>query len=107
MVEGRVIAAKNTRVNPLRFVSLQAPLLFINGENEKEVRWALKQPQPSKIILTHGSPFALMKDHDRVIYFDQSAAMVKRFAIRCTPTRMTQQGEALLIETVALSKEAE
>ena len=71
--EGRVFHKAGTKLNPLEFHSLPAPLVFIDGKDKAQVSWvenvylktslktSLKTNQRPKIILTSGSPFQLME----------------------------------------------
>lgn len=101
--EGRIIQTTGTVINPLNTVSLSKALLFIDGDDEKQVSWALAQnksaPAP-KIILISGSPFELMEKHDLRFYFDQGGAITKKFKIAQVPARVTQSGLILKIEEV-------
>jgi conjugal transfer pilus assembly protein TraW len=63
--QGKVFHKAGARVNPLDYRSLSKPLLFIDGDDEQQVRWAIVQELPAQIILTNGSPFELMEKLDR------------------------------------------
>jgi len=103
--EGTVFHSKGTKVNPLDYQALSKPLLFIDGDDEFQVQWALKQESPSQIILTNGSPFELMVTLDRPIYFDQEGSLTKKLGITQVPAKVTQQDKHLLIEELQLQKE--
>ena len=117
--QGKVFHKAGTKVNPLDFKSLSKPLLFIDGDDEVQVTWAMEhkemkhnvmgqgaigQNSNSQIILTSGSPFELMEKFDRPIYFDQEGVLTKKLGIQQVPAKVTQQGKCLLIEEVLLKK---
>jgi conjugal transfer pilus assembly protein TraW len=106
--QGKVFHAKGTKVNPLNYKSLTKPLLFIDGDNQPQVEWAIAQdsqiPQ-ALIILVKGSPFDLMEKLDRAVYFDQEGTLVKKLGIQQVPARVTQQDKHLLIEETILQKD--
>jgi conjugal transfer pilus assembly protein TraW len=97
---GVLIAARGTRINPLERVSLQVPLLFVNGTISEQMEWALAQE--GKIILLAGSPKSLMDEHDRRMYFDQRKILTNRFGFNALPARISQEGLALRVEEIAL-----
>jgi conjugal transfer pilus assembly protein TraW len=103
--QGKVFYAKGTKVNPLDYQSLTKPLLFIDGDDQPQVEWAMSQHPAAQIILTKGSPFELMENLDRPVYFDQEGALTKKLGIFQIPTRVTQQEKHLLIEEINLHKE--
>jgi conjugal transfer pilus assembly protein TraW len=96
-----VFIKAGTYVNPLAYQKLTKLLLFINGDDDAQVTWALKQyPQKNKIILTQGSPFTLMQKHGVLFYFDQGGALVNKFKIGQLPARISSDGQTLKIEEV-------
>lgn len=104
--EGQLIAAAGQRVNPLETVSLTRKLIFIDGESDTEVEWALAlgSNRELKIILVDGSPFEAMKAHQRRFYFDQGGTLTTRFGIAHTPALVEQDGQVLKITEHALPR---
>ncbi len=105
--QGKVFHAKGTKVNPLDYKPLTKPLLFIDGDNQPQVEWAIGQEPLAHIILTKGSPFELMEKLDRPIYFDQEGVLVKKLGIQQVPAKVTQQEKHLLIEEVIIKETGE
>ena len=101
---GNLIAAKGQRFNPLRVVGMAHAFAFVDGDNSRELAWAMKQGAPDKlwIVLVNGSPTDRMKELQRRFYFDQQGVLTSRFGIEHTPALLTQKGEALEIREVAL-----
>lgn len=105
--KGQLIHVKGTEINPLSRLPLGKVLIFINGENEKQVEYAFAeykaQNDKAKIILTSGSPTKLQKAHKDIwIYFDQFGALTKKLGIKAVPAVVKQEGIKLKINEVAL-----
>lgn len=96
--EGNLIATAGTKYNPLYYHSFGKPLLLIDGEDVSQVFWALSQE--GKVVLTQGTPLLLTKEHQRTFFFDQSGLLVKKLGIKYVPTKVSQNGELLLIEEI-------
>jgi conjugal transfer pilus assembly protein TraW len=96
--QGRVIATKATRYNPLDTTQLNEALLVFDGNDPEQVAWAVKHKDPTKWILTAGRPFDLMKQYDCPVYFDQGGAMCRHFRITAVPAVVRQNGHVLEIE---------
>lgn len=105
--QGKVFHPKGTKINPLDYQSLTKPLLFIDGDNQSQVEWAITQGMPAQIILTCGSPFELMEKLDRPVYFDQEGTITKKLGIQQVPAKVIQQEKYLLIEEINLLQEGD
>lgn len=103
--KGQIFYGKGTKVNPLNYQSLTKPLLFIDGDDQEQMNWAMTQDSQALVILVKGSPFELMETLNRSVYFDQNGVLVKRLGIGQVPARVTQEGKHLLIEEINLQKE--
>jgi conjugal transfer pilus assembly protein TraW len=97
--KGRVIIARGTRVNPLDTVPLRGPLVFLDGDDQRQIDWALTRYArlPAKFILTGGAPLELMKARQRRFYFDQGGKLLAHFAIHAVPAVVEQQGRQLVV----------
>ncbi len=109
--QGNVFHRKGVKVNPLDTRSFRCPFLFVDGDDPKQVAWAIKQRQLAdasrkpKIILVQGAPFDLSKKLNLPVYFDQSGVLVRKFGITQTPATVSQEGKALLVTEVNLDTE--
>jgi conjugal transfer pilus assembly protein TraW len=103
---GRLIHKAGTRINPLENISLRHDLIFINGDNPKQVEFALSyfktKDAKATIILIKGSPIKLQKEHKVWIYFDQQGLLTSKFGIVQVPAIVTQDRWQLRISEVAL-----
>ena len=95
--DGTLIAAADTRVNPLERVTLARDLLFVDGRRGAEIAWALAHERPSKIVLLAGRPLELMRQYRRPFFFDQGGRLAARFELRFTPSLVEQAGSRLRI----------
>lgn len=94
---GRIFACKGERFNPLDNVTMR-PLIFIDGENEKHIKWAVSKLSDTKIyrhdqgkiILIKGSPLDLQKKLKQEIYFDQFGLLSRRLKIKHVPAIVYQ-----------------
>lgn len=104
--KGRVIIARGTRVNPLDTVPLRQRLVFLDGDDEAQVAWAIEQTTSlnAKLILVKGSPFSLMKARQRRFYFDQSGTLTRHFGIRAVPAVVEQMGRTLRIRALVVQR---
>ncbi len=103
---GRVFYKAGNKVNPLDHISLTRTLIFIDGDDETQVKWALKQDKlkkgRTKIILVKGAIIDLMKQTKTRLYFDQNGTLTKKFSIEHTPAKIEQEGKKLRISEVLL-----
>ncbi len=96
---GNLIAPAGRKINPLDTVGLRQSLVFIDGDDPAQVRWAMSSTTQlnAKLILTSGSPFSLMKAEQRRFYFDQEGKLTGKFGIRHVPAVVEQAGRVLKI----------
>jgi conjugal transfer pilus assembly protein TraW len=103
---GKLIHESGTKVNPLEFTSLKDDLLFIDGDDHSQVKFALKQyrikNEKLKIILVKGSPLKLQRKEKIWIYFDQAGVLTTKLGITETPALVEQDGLKLKINTIDL-----
>lgn len=107
--EGRVFQAKGTKVNPLDTQEFKHPFLFVDGDDEEQVAWAICQHQTAettkkpKIVLVQGTPIELSKKLNLPFYFDQAGVLVKKLGINQVPALVSQKAKVLLIEEIDLA----
>jgi len=99
--EGRLIHPAGTTVNPLDYITLSKQLLFFDGDDPKQVRWARsmfeKNPTKIKLILTNGPILTLMKEWQVRLYLDQRGQLVDQFHIEGIPAVVNQDGKRLKV----------
>lgn len=105
--EGRIIHPAGTTVNPLDQMTLSKQLLFFDGDDPVQVKWARsvidRDPLNVKPILTNGPVLALMKDWQIRLYFDQRGQLLKQFDIQSVPATAIQDGRRLRVLEHALN----
>lgn len=97
---GNIIVKAGTNVNPLEQISWGKPLIFIDGDDEKQVSWATSRE--GKLVLTRGSPIELAQKLNKAIFFDQAGALTSRFKIKAVPAMVEQEGVLLKISEIKI-----
>lgn len=102
--KGKLIFAAGTRVNPLDTVPLRHSLVFLDGDDAEQVKWALESTTQTNalLVLTSGDVFDRMKSAQRRFYFDQGGSLTAKFGIRHVPAVVHQDGSVLRVVEVAL-----
>ncbi len=104
---GNLLYKAGYKVNPLNQVPLREKLIFINGNNEYQVRYALKKREEyggaAKIILTSGKPLDIQRKEKVWIYFDQQGVLTTKLGIKAVPAIVEQSG--LRLKITELGKE--
>lgn len=106
--EGHLIAAAGQKFDPLTRMRLHSTLLFYDGDDPAQVRWAQhyvsdanQNQQLSKLILVKGHIREQQTQLQQNIYFDQGGYLTSRFQITHVPARVFQRGQRLhVIEEV-------
>ena len=113
--DGHVVAHKGQVIEPLAISPLSARLIFIDGRDQQQVTWAVRQGQQTrvKIVLTGGSPIELREKYRETpwsmgkgvpFYLDQRSMIINTLAryygigIHSVPAMLTQQGKGLRID---------
>lgn len=108
--EGRIITMPGTKVNPFDYLTMSKHLLFIDGDDADQVKWATamdgRYHGHVKTILVSGSPIDLMKRWKRRVYFDQHGVLSQRFHIRHVPAIVSQNKKRLRVAEVLPRKPA-
>ena len=103
---GKVLHKAGTRVNPLDKVSLENKLIFIDGEDEEQLKYMIDIYKKSEIkptiILTGGSPVKLEEEYKLDFYFDQEGEKIKKLEIKAVPAVVAQEGKMLRVREVRL-----
>ncbi len=93
--DGRLLFATGTSVNPADIAPFPGALLYLSGDDKRQVALAEKLVKQKgdalKVILVDGSPAELMRKWERPVYFDQAGAGVRRFGLDTVPAFITQK----------------
>jgi conjugal transfer pilus assembly protein TraW len=104
--KGNIIVPAGTTKNPLEVVSLSKHLLFFDGSNPQQVRYARtlidRYGGKVKPILVAGSYLDLMKAWQLSVYFDQQGVLTRKFGITQVPALVSQEGMRLRIDELRL-----
>lgn len=99
---GNLVAAAGTLINPLDYTPFQRVMLFLDGRDDDQVERAeallASESATPTLVLTGGSPMALMKRWERRVYFDQGGLLTKKFGITQVPATVRRDGNRLAVE---------
>lgn len=87
--KGNVFAKKGQVVNPFNHLPFDRTLIFIDGDDEAQVKWLQDfkaETAIRKVILTKGNIRDINNQLDEWVYFDQNATLINRFGIKALPT---------------------
>lgn len=98
---GKIIVKANTSVNPLEKISWGEALIFIDGDDEKQIKWS--NSKKGKLVLTSGNPIKLAKKLNKPVFFDQGGVLTTRFKIKAVPTIVEQEGKLLKISEIKIN----
>ena len=105
--KGNLLYKAGYKVNPLNQVPLREKLIFINGDNGEQVKYALKKRKEyqglAKIILTKGTPLEIQRKEKVWMYFDQQGVLTTKLGIKAVPALVEQSG--LRLKVTEVSKE--
>ena len=105
---GQIFYKAGTLINPLDYVTLRYELLFLDGDDKKQVAWAVAKHKEALVkpllILIKGEPLKLSETHKTEFYFDQFGEMSKKFGLKQIPALVKQEGKTLLIQEIKLSE---
>lgn len=108
-LNGHVFVSKGTRINPFDYITWHEQLLFINGFDPRQIKWAKAQLTSAnnvtrriKIVLVAGNVKHVTQALNTRIYFDQKGRLSERFHLKHVPCRVQQAGKRLLVKEYAL-----
>jgi len=106
--EGRVFQKAGTKYNPLGPTPLRTKLVFIQGDDEAQVKWVQEtffdQDIKVKVILVSGAPFHLMESWEKPVFFDQGGVITTKLEIKAVPAVVEQEGKHLKISEIYLKE---
>lgn len=102
--DGKIIYKAGTSVNPLEKMEFDRRLIFINGVDERQVKWLESlTPQESlqdRIILVEGRILDLQETLGKQLYFDQAGEITTRLGIKHVPAIATSYNKMIKIEEI-------
>jgi len=103
-VNGTIIHKAGTRINPLKNGWSAKSLIFFDGDDLKQLNWALREyknkKRLAKLVLIKGAPLELMRRYDIPFYFDQAGKLSQYFELEQVPAIVHQEKDKLMIEEV-------
>ncbi|WP_103896875.1 type-F conjugative transfer system protein TraW [Rickettsia fournieri] len=98
---GKIIVKAGTSVNPLEKISWGEPLIFIDGDDEQQIKWS--NSKIGKLVLTSGNPIKLAKKLNKPVFFDQGGVLTTRFKIKAVPAIVQQESTLLKISEIKIN----
>lgn len=106
--EGRIFQKAGTRINPMGPTPLSCKLVFIQGEDETQVKWVQEtffdQDIKVKVVLVSGAPFDLMESWEKPVFHDQGGVITTKLGIKSVPAIAEQEGRQLKISEIYLKE---
>lgn len=101
---GRVFAKAGTTINPLHYSHFSQRIVVIDGDDPKQVEFALRDGNETDtvLVLINGAPLELMREHGRRFYFDQNSQIVDGFHIEHVPSEVFRDGAVMLVREIAV-----
>lgn len=111
-IEYEMLRQAGTPINPLKYMRFNEPLIFVDGRNEQQLKFARAyqdENKLAKIILIDGSPgLKEIEGKEYYYFFDQWGAYSERFKIVNVPSIVWQkEGEEVLTIDEVYIKENE
>ena len=105
----KLLHASGKIINPLEHIALSHAMIFIDGDDQSQVKLALdiktQKQDKLKIILVKGSPIQIQRKHKTWIYFDQAGFITKKLGIREVPALVEQDNLQLKISILGENNE--
>lgn len=99
---GNVVAAAGTKINPLAIKPLTKKVFFIDARDQRQLDLVKQHASGNdKVILLGGSVFKANKYLKRMVYLD-IPGLHKRMQVRKLPSVISQQGQLLKVQEIAL-----
>ena len=104
---GKTLFPAGTTVNPLKKVKLHEALFFLDADDTRQIKWALKNEKHYnfvKYILVNGDIKDATKALHNRVYFDQYGKLTGKLGITHIPCIVTQKGLKLQIKEYSLDR---
>ena len=105
---GEVLHKKGKIVNPLDYMDFDRIMLFIDGEDQRQVAWLKERltkndKLQNRIILIAGKPLELQEELQSLnmtstVYFDQSGVLTSKMGILSVPAEARAEEKLIRIE---------
>lgn len=101
-----ILVKAGARVNPLQKVKWPYAMIFLNADNQDQVRWARRYLDAHdrmyvKVAVTEGDIAEAMKALEHRVYWADTY-LLQRFGVVAVPSVVKQEGERLKVQEYAL-----
>lgn len=103
---GVVFAKAGDVINPLHYSHFTKRIVLLDGDDRKQVDWALSHGTEidTLLVLTSGAPLDLTKAHGRRFYFDQDGVISNRFGVRALPAEIIRGDDVMHVHEVPVGE---
>ncbi len=103
---GVVFAKAGDVINPLHYSHFTKRIVLLDGDDPKQVDWALSHGTEidTLLVLTSGTPLDLTKEHGRRFYFDQDGVITNRFEVRALPAEIIRGDDVMHVHEVPVGE---
>ena len=100
----KILYLAGTRINPLKNMFSRKSLIFFDGDDLKQLNWALEEYKKGfvKLVLIKGAPLELMRQYDVPFYFDQAGKLSQYFELEQVPATVHQEQDKLIVSEVKI-----
>jgi len=103
---GVVFARAGQVINPLHYSLFAKRIVLLDGDDPKQVAWALSHGTEidTLLVLTNGAPLELTREYGRRFYFDQDGVITSRFNVRALPAEIIRGDEVMYVHEVSVGE---
>lgn len=103
--DGGILYPKGFQFNPLDYMDFDRTLVFLNGNDPKQVAW-FKQSEhfkdlKIKVLITEGKWMDLSQTFERQVFY-ALPIIVDRFGLKAVPSVCRQNGKFMEVEEIAI-----
>lgn len=101
---GVVFAKAGDVINPLHYSQFAKRIVLLDGDDPKQVDWALSHGTEidTLLVLTNGTPLDLTRAHGRRFYFDQDGVISNRFEVMALPAEIIRGDDVMHVHEVPM-----
>lgn len=100
---GKIIAKKGQRVNPIEISKLIKPILIIDLENEKQLDFWRNQNQYFIVLAGNGDLDKFSKKYNLSVP-KTPLTLIRKFKIKCLPSIITEDGKLYIVKEYRIEK---
>lgn len=99
---GKILYPKGFKFNPLDYQTLHYQMIVINGNNQEEINWLIKDNIKYKILLSDGNYQEVSKLLNQPVFY-AIPKITDKFNLKYTPSVITQIGNKIEVKEICIS----